>query len=82
MEQITSLEIANEVVAKLVNLIDYEYEFAKFNRHEYAPNRANFEDEYRQRDYLLWSGGRLEAMTRVKEKSDEIFEDVIKQLLK
>ena len=82
MYQITSLELANEVINKLVSMIEYEYEFAKFNRHEYATKRANFNDEDRQRDYLLWSGGRLEAMTKINEKTEKIFEDVVDQLMK
>jgi hypothetical protein len=82
MKRITSLDLANEVIAKLVSMIEYEYEFAKFNRYEHAVKCANFDDENEQRDYLLWSCGRLEAMNKVKEKTDEIFIDVINDMIK
>lgn len=82
MKQITSLELANEVIVKLVNMIEYEYDFAMFNRYEHAVKRANFNDENEQRDYLLWSCGRLEGMTKIKKKTDEIFENVFNDLIK
>ena len=77
MKQITSLELANEVIAKLVDMIEYEYEFAKFNRYEHARKCANFNDENEQRDYLLWSCGRLECMMKIKKETDEILANVI-----
>lgn len=82
MKQITSLGLANEVIAKLVTMIEYEYGFAKYARHEYARNCANFDDEKEQQQYLLWSGGQLEAMERVKAKTDEIFEDIFNTMIK
>lgn len=82
MKQITSLGLANEVIAKLVNLIEYEYGFAKFAHHEYALNRANFDDENERQQYLLWSGGQLEAMGRIKSKTDEIFENTFNTIVK
>lgn len=82
MKQITSLDLANEVIAKLVSMIEYEYEFAKFNRYEHAVKCANFDDKNEQRDYLLWSCGRLEAMNKVKEKTDEIILDTINNIIK
>lgn len=82
MKQITSLELANEVISKLVDMIEYEYDFAKFNRYEHAVKRANFNDENEQRDYLLWSCGRLEGMTKIKENADELLTHVINDLIK
>lgn len=82
MKQITSLGLANEVIAKLVNLIEYEYGFTKYAHHEYARNCANFDDEDERQKYLLWSGGQLEAMERVKTKTDEIFEDIFNTMIK
>ena len=82
MKQITSLGLANEVIAKLVNLIEYEYGFAKYAHHVYARNCANFDDENERQQYLLWSGGQAEAMERVKTKTDEIFEDIFNNMIK
>ena len=86
MKQVTSLVLANEVIAKLVSMIEYEYEFAKFAHYEYAPRRVNFNNENEQLEYLLWSGGQLEVMTRIKDKIDEIFDgvfiDIINELIK
>ena len=82
MKQITSLGLANEVIAKLVNLIEYEYGFAQYAHHEHARNCANFDDENERQQYLLWSGGQLEAMRRVKAKTDEIFEDIFNTMVK
>jgi hypothetical protein len=81
MEQITSLKLANEVIAKLVSMIEYEYKLADFAHNEYARDSANFDDTKEQRDYLLWSGGQFEVMTRVNKKTDEIFECIIDQLI-
>ena len=82
MKQITTLALANEVIAKLSSVIEYEYDFAKFNRYEYALDRTKFDDENEQHDYLLWSYGRLAAMEKVKEKTDKIFEDAINDLMR
>lgn len=53
---------------KLLAVIKDEYEFAKFNRHIYAVNCANFDDKKEQENYLLWSAGRLEGMEKLMEK--------------
>lgn len=82
MKQITSLGLANEVIAKLVNLIEYEHRFTKYTHHEYARNCVNFDDEDERQKYLLWSGGQLEAMERVKTKTDEIFDDIFNRIVK
>ena len=75
MKQVTSLALANEIIAKLVSMIESEYDFAEFARYEYARNCANFNDENEQRDYILWSCGRLETMTKLKANADKIFDE-------
>lgn len=84
MKKVTSLELANKIIIELVSMIEYEYGYAEYAHQEYARDRANFDkydDKDRQYNYLLWSGGQLEAMTNLKAKMDDLFEEVFQTVV-
>ena len=68
MDKTTTLVVTVEEIEELLSVIDYEYEFGKFNKEVWLQNPANFKDEEERRNYALWNGGRLAAMEQVTGK--------------
>lgn len=72
-----NFEHPNEVIDKIVDLINYEYDAADYARNCYAEDGSNFDSKDLQRDYMIWSGGRLKAMGEIREGIKTILEEAL-----
>lgn len=72
MNQHIEEELATKKLKDLISIIEEEYTFAVYSNGEYARNSDNFKSEEVQQKYMLWSGGRLEAMHNLMEKTEKI----------
>ena len=79
MYKFTSLELANTALNEIISLIDYEYGFVNYAHHEHARDTSRFDVEEERQQYLLWSGGQLEEMGRVRNKMRDILYGKIQQ---
>lgn len=71
MKQCFEEELAVKTLKDLISIIEEEYAFAVYSNRVYARNSDNFESEEVQQKYIFWSGGRLEAMRNLMEKTEE-----------
>lgn len=70
-------ENPNEVIAKIVELIEYEYDFATYAHDKYAMDDKKFESEDVQNQYRLWSGGGLQATMSIREQVKRILKKAL-----